>query len=236
MVRRPRTGEPRQRQRTLKLDVLISAQPAVRDAILGLRDQGATWPEIAEQSARPWSKDWDKDRGGFIDWDSLPTPALEVFPDLRLPQTTLQRWFDLRVNQVRSQVLKESERARSWAREFASKSLPDANAAVINALRDQVFEMMRSVGRNDQATFVKGLQNLTLAMSRMQRVELQAKRVEVDQRKIRLLEDREALTRKKLEAEADKAVKKLEKGKLTKQDLAALVQRTFGIAPEAVHG
>jgi hypothetical protein len=184
MGHRPRTGEPRQKQRTLKLDVLIAAQPQVRDAILSLRDQGATWPEIAEQSARPWSKEWAKDHGGFVNWDELPTPSLEAFPDLRLPQTSLQRWFDLRVRQVRAEVLKESERARTWAQEFAAKSIPDANSAVINALRDQVFEMMRSVGRNDQATFVKGLQNLTLAMSRMQRVELQAKRVEADLAKI----------------------------------------------------
>jgi hypothetical protein len=184
MGHRPRTGEPRQKQRTLKLDVLIAAQPQVRDAILLLRDRGETWPEIAEQSARPWSEKWASDHGGFVNWDSLPTNALEQFPGLALPQTSLQRWFDLRVRQVRSEVLKESERARSWAQEFASKSLPDANSAVINALRDQVFEMMRSAGVQDGERFVKGLQNLTLAMTRMQRVELQAKRVEADLAKI----------------------------------------------------
>jgi hypothetical protein len=182
---RPKTGDPRQRQRLLKLDTLIASAPSVREAILYLRNEaGRIWPEIAAQSGRPYSEKWKTDDGGFINWDTLPTNVLELFPDLRLPQTNLQRWFDLRFSQVRAEVLRESERARAWAQEFASKSLPDANAAVINALRDQVFEMMRGVSRDDQATFVKGLQGLTLAMSRMQRVELQAKRVEADLAKI----------------------------------------------------
>lgn len=174
---RPKTGEEREVNRTLKIDLLPQA---AKDAIKDLRDRGLTWPEIEAQSAKPYSKDWAKDGGGFIDWDAIDTHVLEEFPDLRLPKSSLHRWFDLRMTQVRKQVLVESESARRWAEEFASKNLDGSNAAVINALRDQVFTMMRGVGEMDRAAFVKALQNLTLAMTRMQRVELQQKRVEAD--------------------------------------------------------
>ena len=81
-------------------------------------------------------------------------------------------------------MLAESERARQWAAAFAGKNLPEANAAVINALRDLVFGLMQDVGTGDKAKFLDGLKDLTLAMTRMQRVELQAKRVDADLAKI----------------------------------------------------
>jgi len=178
---RPKTGEEREVNRTLKIDLLPQA---AKDASQQLRDRGLTWPEIEAQSAKPFSRDWAKDGGGFIDWDAIDTRVLEEFPDLKLPKSTLHRWWDLRIEQVRKQVLIESEGARKWAEEFASKSLEGSNAAVINALRDQVFTMMRGVGPDDRQQFVKALQNLTLAMSRIQRVELQQKRVEADLAKL----------------------------------------------------
>lgn len=178
---RKKTGEERDVNRPLKIDLLPQA---AKDAIHELRDRGLTWPEIEAQSAKAFSKEWAKDGGGFIDWDSLDTRILEEFPELRLPKSTLHRWWDLRIEQVRHQVLVESESARKWAEEFASKNLEGSNAAVINALRDQVFTLMRGVGPGDRDQFVKALQNLTLAMTRMQRVELQQKRVEADLAKL----------------------------------------------------
>ncbi|HEX4039065.1 MAG TPA: phage protein Gp27 family protein [Acidobacteriaceae bacterium] len=174
---RPKTGEEREVRRPLKIDLLPQS---AKDAIAQLRDRGRTWKEIEEQSGLQYSSKWEKDGQGFIDWDALETRALEEFPELKLPKSSLQRWYDIRMEQVRHQVLVESESARAWAQEFASKNLDGSNSAVINALRDQVFTMMRGVGDMDRAGFVKALQNLTLAMTRMQRVELQQKRVEAD--------------------------------------------------------
>lgn len=178
---RRKTGEPQRTRQPLKIDLLPQI---VRDAIQVLYDHGRTWQEIEEQSALPYSEKWDSDGGGFIDWEKLDLKVLEQFPDMRLPKSTLQRWFDLRVRQARAQVLRESELARQFAAAFADKSLPEANSAVINALRDLVFGLMQDAGKADKANFFKGLQALTLAMTRMQRVELQAKRVEADLAKI----------------------------------------------------
>ncbi len=178
---RPRTGEKREVNQPLKIDKLPQS---VRDAIKLLYDRGATWIEIEGRSAEPFSANWEKDGGGFINWESLDLKVLELFPEMRLAKSSLQRWFDLRISQVRQQVLVEGEQARQWAAALATKSLPEGNAAVINAMRDQVFSLMQGVGGADRGKFLEGLNALALTMSRLQRVELQAKRVEADLAKI----------------------------------------------------
>jgi len=40
----------------------------------------------------------------------------------------------------------ESAKAREWAAAFAGNDLPGTNAAVMNAMRDQVFTLMQKVG------------------------------------------------------------------------------------------
>ena len=179
-TKRPRTGETRKTNQPLKIDKLPED---VRDAILEQRNvKGKTWEEIEELSAVP------KANGGFMDWDALPLPVLELFPEMRLPHSSLHRWYDLRVTQVRRQVMAESEKARAFAATFVGKKLAGSNAAVMNAMRDQVFALMRKVGPGDQEKFLEGLNLLSLTMSRLQRVDLQAKRVKVDQRRIKLLD------------------------------------------------
>jgi hypothetical protein len=178
---RPKTGEPRKTKLPLKIDRLPQS---AREAIETLYGRGKTWVEIEAQSALPYSKDWEKDGQGFIDWPNVDAEALDLFPGLRLAKSSLQRWFDLRVSQVRAQVMAESAKAREWANAFAGNDLPGTNAAVMNAMRDQVFTLMQQVGPGDQAKFLDGLNQLSLTLSRLQRVELQAKRVDADLKKI----------------------------------------------------
>lgn len=178
---RPKTGEERKTHQPLKIDLLPQS---AREAIETLYDRGRTWMEISNQSAMPYSDKWQTDGGGFVDWEKLELRVLEQFPDMRLPKSSLHRWFDLRVAQARKQVLIESAQAREFAAAFAGSDLLNSNSAVINALRDQVFNLIQSAGIGDKAMFAKGLKDLTLAMSRMQRVELQAKRVDAELAKI----------------------------------------------------
>jgi len=178
---RPKTGEKREVRQPLKIDLLPQS---ARDAILTLRDKGEPWPRIEAQSALQYSSNWEKDGQGFVDWESLDLKVLEEFPEMRLPKSSLHRWFDLRIDQVRKQVMVESAQAREFAAAFASKNMPDGNAAVINAMRDQVFSLMQSAGDSDRVEFLAGLNSLALTMSRLQRVELQARRVDADLAKI----------------------------------------------------
>lgn len=230
---KPKTGEKRDVHQPLKIDLLPED---ARQAILRLRDQGYTWPEIEERSAKPYSAEWAKNTEGFINWESFPLKLLEQFPKMRLPKTSLHRWFDLRIAQVRSQVLAEGEKARQWAAALATKNLPEANAAVVNAMRDQVFALMQHVGPGDQAKFLDGLNVLGLTMSRLQRVELQAKRVDVDARRIKLLEDREQRAKDALDQVTKEAAKK-GTGQFSIEDMNLLRERTFGLPPLVIaHG
>jgi hypothetical protein len=195
---RPKTGEPRQVHQPLKIDLLPQS---ARDAIEQLYDRSRTWKEIEEQSALPYSAKWASDGGGFIDWEALELRVLEQFPGMRLAKSTLQRWFDLRVAQARKEVLRESAQAREFAKAFAGNDLFNSNSAVINALRDQVFNLIQS-----------------------------AKRVDVDQRKIKILEDREKKARENLDQATQQAAKK-GGGQFSIEDINLLRERTFGLPP-----
>ena len=229
---RPKTGEERKTHQPLKIDLLPQT---ARNAIEQLYDHGRTWTEIAEQSALPYSGKWESDGGGFVDWEKLELKVLEQFPGMRLAKTSLLRWFDIRVAQARKEVLRESGHARAFAATFAGNNLFDANAAVINALRDQVFSLIRVAGAGDKTLFAKGLKDLTLAMTRMQRVELQAKRVAVDERRVTQLEKDAELRHKQFTKEMDDAEKKITRGEaLTADDINRIRERVFGIGPAPV--
>jgi hypothetical protein len=223
---KPKTGEPRKTRQPLKIDRLPeSAQAAIKE----LYRKGRTWVEIAEQSVLPFGLGWDKHPYdvGFIDWPAIGPDALDLFPGLKLARSSLQRWFDLRVSQVRKQVLAESAKAREWAAAFAGNDLPGTNAAVMNAMRDQVFTLMQQVGPGDQAAFLKGLNALSLTLARLQRVELQSRRVAVDEKTVQIKLDL-------IKEKAGKLIGEMEgrDGKpavqLTREDLLEKVREIYG--------
>jgi hypothetical protein len=221
---RPLTGEPRRVHQPLKIDLLPQS---ARDAIEQLYDRGRTWMEIEEQSARPYSEKWQADQGGFVNWEALDLKVLEAFPDMKLPKSTLHRWFDLRVRQARRQVLAESAKARAFAAQFVPLDLPGGNAAVMNAMRDQVFNLMQKVGSGDQAKFLEALNALSLTMARLQRVDLQARRVAVDEKEIQMKLD---LVKQK----AQSLIGSIESGDgkkgapLTREELLEKVREIYG--------
>jgi len=171
---RAKTGDRRKRNQPLNIDRLPIE---IREAIQYLKNmKGKTWQQIEELSALPYDKDWRAKEAGFIDWSTVATDVLELFPSLRLPHANLHRWYDLRVDQVRGQILKENDRVASFVEALASKTISNGNAAVINTMRDQVFALIDSVGTGDREALLKRLASLTLAITRMERVELQRRR------------------------------------------------------------
>jgi hypothetical protein len=218
--RRPRTGEPRKTNQPLKIDRL---PPDVLDAILDLRNKAPfrTWEQIQNLSALP------KEQGGFVDWDKLPLETLKLFPEMRLGHTTLHRWYDLRIAQARKDVLQESVLAQKFASAFSGLNLPNANEAVVNALQAQIFGLIRNARAGDEDAFQKGLKDLTLAMTRMQRVELQARRVAVDEKAVQIKLDL-------IKEKAGKLIGEMEgrDGKpavaLTREDLLEKVREIYG--------
>jgi hypothetical protein len=166
---RPKTGEPRRTRRPLSIDRLPLS---VHDEILKLRALGRSWPEIEELSK------------SFVKWDEQPTAVLELFPDLRIPHSNLHRWYDLRVEQVRKEALSEAEATRAFAEKLGAAGLTNINDVVMNAMRDAVFDFTKDIDAGSKLGFVKLLDKLGLTLSRLQRVDLQRKRVEADLAKI----------------------------------------------------
>jgi len=175
---RPKTGEKRKTRQPLKIDQLPET---VREAIVSLRnDRFKTWEQIEELSAKSYSHEWNKDGGGFIDWPSIDPELLDDFPGLKLPHSSLQRWYDLRVSQVQTQVIEESKTARAFAAKFSGANIDDPNGAVINAMRDEVFALASKMDSGSRGQYMKALNALTLAMTRIQRVQMQALKVKAE--------------------------------------------------------
>ncbi|MFL6310594.1 MAG: phage protein Gp27 family protein [Terriglobales bacterium] len=175
MTSRRKTGQKPQTRQPLKIDKL---PVEIRDEIQKLRAAGRTWIEIEELSAR------------FVKWDSLPTPVLELFPDMRLPHSSLQRWYDLRVDQVRREVMARADRAREWAQSFAGKGFKELPDAVMNALRDQIFMLMESSDDGSRTKAIQGLGSLGLMISRIERTKVAQRKLDIEEEKLEAAKNR----------------------------------------------
>lgn len=214
MPTRPKTGQKRKTRQPLKIDKLPME---MRDAIQRLRADGRTWEEIEELSP------------AFEGWDKLPLSVLELFPDMKIPRSSLQRWYDIRVEQVRREVVADSERAREFAATFngpANKDLPDA---VRNALGDQIFSLMQSADASDKQQFRKELLNLGMLLAEHRKLDIREQKQKTDER---VLEMKIQQMKRQFDKEANDAAKKLGKGKpITEDDINRIRERTFGLPP-----
>lgn len=224
---RPKTGEPRDTHQPLKIDRLPED---VRDAIKTLRYKwGLTWAQIEQRSALPYSANWEKDRQGFVPWETLDFEVLELFPAMRIPSTTVHRWNDLRVDQARKEVIDEGDAAQRFCEELGALQIDGMNDAVQNAMVREVFGVLRDTGVGDRAKLMSGLDSASLVLARLQRLQLGAKKLEAESRKIALLEQREAAAMRRLEAETERLSKKAKSGEpITPEDLEEARKRTFG--------
>jgi hypothetical protein len=228
--RRPRTGEQRRTQQPLKIDRL---PVEVRDAIQYLKNSaGKTWEEIEELSALPYDEKWQSKGGGFVNWDALPTPVLELFPEMRLPHSNLHRWYDLRVRQVMADVQRRSVQARELAAAFAKSVVDGEDAAVLNAARDQLMSLLaEDASPKARINATKGLIALAEMLQERRLNDIKERKVAVDERRLVQLEKDAELKRRRLETETEKVAAKLKKGELTVADINRLRERVFGLPP-----
>jgi len=226
---RPRTGDKRRKQQPLKIDRL---PVETRDAIQFLKNvAGKTWQEIEELSALPYNAKWRTEGGGFIDWDNLPTPILELFPDMRLPHSNLHLWYDLRVRQVVAEVQVRSAQARELAATFAKSVVKGGDEAVLNAARDQLMSLLaENVSPDARLIATKGLIALAQKMQTRRLNDLRERKVATDERKIKLLEEREQHARERVDQATQQAAKK-GTGQFSIEDINLLRERTFGLPP-----
>jgi hypothetical protein len=234
--RRPRTGEKRRTNQPLKIDRL---PVEIRDIIQHLKNgRGKTWIEIEELSSLPyddaWSKrdTWLKANGGFVQWETLPTPVLEMFPDLRIPHTNLHRWYDLRVSQVTAETIARSAQARVLAAAFAKSQVKGGDESVLNAARDQLMSLIaENASPEARIAATKGLIALAERMQMRRANDIKERKVSTDERKLNILEEREARARERLAAETETAAKKVIDGRFSLDDVNRIRERVFGLPP-----
>jgi hypothetical protein len=169
MATRPRTGQKRLTRQPLKMDKLPTE---LLDRVMKERAAGRTWEEIEELSPR------------FEEWKNTNETIQGQFPKLRLPHTTLQRWYDLRVEQVRRDVMARMDRARELAESFADKKFKDLPDAVMNALRDQIFMLMEASDDKSRAKAIQGLGSLGLMISRIERTKVAQRKLDIEEEKV----------------------------------------------------
>jgi hypothetical protein len=214
--KRPRVGEPRKTRQPLKIDKLPQKW---RDQIQKYRAQGCTWVEIEELSR------------GF-DWDKQELKVLELFPEMKIPESNLIRWYDLRVEQVTRETLARSEQARELAKAFAGADLSKTDEAVVNALRDTIFAEMQKAGSASRPDLIAALTNLGVLLTEVKKNEIRERKVKVDELAAELAKRKTDAALQKFEKASEDVKRKLEKGKsVTLADLNSLRERTFGLPP-----
>jgi hypothetical protein len=181
MASRRKTGQKPLVRQPLKMDKLPME---LLDRVMKERAAGRTWSEIEELSPR------------FEEWEKTSPEIRAQFPRLNLPHTTLTRWYDLRVEQVKQEVLASQVRAREIAALFAGKGIKDLPEAVRTAISDQLFGMMQNADEKSRHKTVAGLLALGVLLNDQRKVELKERQIQTDERSLQLKID---LIREKVE-------------------------------------
>ncbi|MBZ5533086.1 MAG: hypothetical protein LAO20_16775 [Acidobacteriia bacterium] len=208
--RRRKVGERPQVRQPLKMDRLPQE---LLDRVMKERAAGRTWSEIQDMSP------------SFKEWETVAADAetLKQFPGGRIPQTTLFRWYDLRVEQVKREMLADQTRAREIAALFAGKDFKDLPDAVRNALGDQLFAMMQNADDKSRTKVVSGLLALGELLSNHRKLDIQERKQKTDEQALKL----------KIEQIKDKVValkKDVEKKKqLSPEQLKQRVDEIYGL-------
>jgi hypothetical protein len=217
MKSRRKTGEKPRVRKPLKIDRL---PVEMRDRIQAERGAGRTWPEIEEMSPT------------FEEWGKVPDAVKKLFPDRFLPHSTLARWWDLRVDQVRGEVMKQAEAAKGLAVAFAGRGFDQLPEAVMNALRDTIFSLLEYSDEKSKGKAIKALAELGWLVNDQQKLQLKGRQVEAETKRVQLLEREFDIRKRKFDEETDKAARKLGKGqRLTTDDINRIRERTFGLPP-----
>jgi hypothetical protein len=215
MASRRKTGQkPRVRQ-PLKMDKLPME---LLDRVMKERAAGRTWSEIEELSPR------------FEEWEKNTKPEIRAkFPGLRLPHSTLTRWHDLRVEQVKKEVLADQVKAREFAGLFAGKEFKDLPETVRAAISDQLFGMMQNGDEKSRHKTISGLLALGALLNEQRKVQLKERQIQTDERSLQMKIDliREKVEKLKKGVEGSGGGKKKQ---LSPEELKQRVDEIYGLS------
>ena len=185
------------------------------DRVMQERAAGRTWIEIEELSPR------------FSEWQKTDEAVRARFPELKLPHTTLLRWYDLRVEQVKKEVLANQVRAREIAALFAGKEMKDLPDAVKAALSDQIFGLMQNTDEKNRSKAIAGLLGLGVLLNEQRKVQLKERQVETLERTLQLKIESMREKVAKLKKDVDGTGRKKQ---LSPEELKQRVDEIYGLA------
>jgi hypothetical protein len=154
---------------------------ALLDRIRAERSQGHTWDEI-EQASPQWPE-----------WEQAAPEVLAGFPGRHLPHTSLQRWYDLRVQQVQRERAAQAAATEDFAAELAERRIPNLGAAIKDALGESVLRLAQEGG--DEQRLRDELCRLAQVVSALDRDEIARQKLELERRKVVLAEQRAEVDR-----------------------------------------
>jgi hypothetical protein len=175
MTLRRKTGERQRVRQPLKIDRLPME---IHDRILKTRAKAMTWEEI------------ERDSPSWNEWEKVDAKIAALFPGRKLPHSNLQRWYDLRVEQVQREVEVEAARAKSIADSFAARQFTDLTESAKNALGEQVFLLINSAATKDSKEFRAEISNLLFLLTKLQKAELDKAKLEVEQARLQAQRDK----------------------------------------------
>jgi hypothetical protein len=182
------------------------------DRVMQERAAGRTWLEIEQMSSR------------FEEWKKTTETVRAQFPGLKLPHSTLLRWHDLRVEQVKKEVLADQVKAREIAGLFAGKEFKDLPEAVRNALGDKVFALTQST---DNKTQLKHLLDLGWLLAQQRKLELNERKQKTDERALQMKIEAMREKVQRLKKDVDGGGKKKQ---LSPEELKQRVDEIYGLS------
>lgn len=222
MTTRRKTGEPQKTEQPFKIDRL---PVAVHEAITDLHNaKGKSWETIERFSAEPFGEK----QLGFVEWDKLDTEVLALFPDKRIPSSSLHRWYDVRVKQASQAVRERSSQARVIAEAFAKASVEGSHEAVLNAARDQLMVVLAEDGSVEgRIATAKALTGLAVVMQSVRANDIKERKVAVEEQVLQLKIE-------EMQRKAQALLDEVEGGKgdsprMTNEQLAARIRETYGL-------
>ena len=224
--------------------------PIVHRAIQELYGKhGLVWTEIEALSALPFGQHWDDEPiedeegnvtgvktprfevhpgRGFVPWDTLAKPVLDLFPNRRLPKSNLHRWYKTRILRVRKQAMEGSESARKIAESFAANGIDGANEAVLNAARDTFLSILTEDSTSGGRMNVgKALTGLAEVMQKVRSNDIKERKVAVEEQVLQLKLD----TMKSKAAELVKTIEGEDGAPpATREEMLAKAKDIYGVA------
>ena len=165
----PKSGERRRVRQPLRLDRLPLA---LRDRIRAERAGGHTWDEI-ERASPQWPE-----------WEQATPEVLAAFPGRRLPHSNMQRWHDLRVEQVQREREGQDAAAQAFAARLGALRIDNLGAAVKDALGQSVFRL--ALEGADEQLVRDELCRLARVITAVDRDEIVRERLELERQKHQL--------------------------------------------------